>query len=86
MTILTLTAAQAIARSISHDETVTIDGDNQAHLDLLAESDKHVDCGRDQDGVSHVEYWGKTDTGDTWRVHVSGKETDCGAPGTRRSD
>lgn len=62
-------AANAIARSASHNEIVTIDlsrGYDSAVLsDLLVACDDWVDADEDT-----TEYWGTTDRGEEWRVHV----------------
>jgi len=57
-------AEQAIARSISHNEIVTIDYSGDAQTDLLVEADDWTDNGDIR------EYWGTTDDGDNWRVHM----------------
>ena len=64
MTTLALTPAAAIARSISHREIVTIPYDADHATDLLVECEDHVDAG------SVTEYWGTTDDGAEWRVHM----------------
>lgn len=67
------TAADAIARSISHTEIVTLSFDAERnekidamHVkgDLLNASEDWVESG------SVTEYWGKDDDGNEWRVHV----------------
>jgi len=55
------TAAEAIARSISHNEVAYADA--SCRLDLLVECDDNVES----DGVA--EFWG-VDNGNDWRVHV----------------
>lgn len=63
----------AIARSISHNEIVTIDHVRIAQADcsvdrvhdvLTQAADDHVENG------DVVEYWGTDDNGHEWRVHV----------------
>lgn len=57
-------AERAIARSVSHNEIVTLDFDTEANEELqLACEDAVV-----ANGVT--EYWGTTESGDDWRVHV----------------
>ena len=63
-------AEQAIKRSISHNEIVTLDlavipYDSAILTDLLVACDDSVDA---NDNVT--EYWGKTEEGNEWRVHV----------------
>lgn len=58
-----MTAEQAIARSSSHDEIVTLDYDAAAVETLLVECDDLVD------GNTCLEFYG-TDDGSEWRVHV----------------
>lgn len=59
-------AEQAIKRSVSHNEIVTIAYDSDAASDLRAESKDSVN-----DADRRVtEYWGTTDAGDEWRVHM----------------
>lgn len=64
-----MTAAQAIARSITHDEIVVLDITPELEAALLMECDDHVDA-RYSYGV--IEFWGRTDDGDgdDWRVHL----------------
>lgn len=54
----------AIARSVSHNEIVTLDHDADVMSDLALECDDHVT------GNTVEEYWGTTDDGNEWRVHV----------------
>ncbi len=61
-----MNADQAIKRSISHNETVTLDYDISLALDLSAACDDNVET------ASVVEYWGTDDNGNEWRVHLSG--------------
>lgn len=62
--------AEAIERSKSHNEIVTIRGDT-AHTRVLR--DECEDCALDDysdfDNVCH-EFWGKDIDGNEWRVHV----------------
>ena len=58
------TADDAIARSISHDEIVHLDYASDIALDLRDVCDDSVT----NDDVT--EYWGHTETGDAWRVHL----------------
>lgn len=55
----------AIARSISHNEIVTMDWTADRELALLAACQDHVDT-RDHRGV---QFWG-SDESDEWRVHL----------------
>jgi hypothetical protein len=75
MEILELTAKRAIAKSIAQNEIVTIEGDDQAHMDLRAECDDCVDAPHyDPSGARVIltEYWGTDTYGNDWRVHVIG--------------
>lgn len=54
-----------IAQSIATNSIVHLSGDESVHLDLLAECDDSVENG------TVTEYWGTTDEGYEWRVHVS---------------
>lgn len=58
------TAAEAIARSVSHDEIAH--AHPAAEADLLMLSDDYAESG----GVT--EYWGTDDSDRRWRVHVPG--------------
>ena len=60
-------AEKAIARSISHTEIVTIDGNGADMQDLSLQCEDSVDA---VSSYGVVEYWGTTDDGDEWRVHV----------------
>lgn len=60
----TQTAADAIARSISHNEAVYLDASFEREEWLLVRCDDHV-----QNGLIH-EFWGTSDDGDEWRVHI----------------
>lgn len=58
-------ANDAIARSISHDQTVNIPWSQDCHDELRAVCEDWVDT-RDHRGV---QFWG-SDEGDQWRVHL----------------
>lgn len=74
------TVEQAITRSISHQEIVTID---LAHglYDSQILADLQVAC---EDSVAandaRTEYWGTNEDGDEWRVHVIHGTADYAAP------
>lgn len=57
-------ARRAVERSISHTEIVTIDHDADALASLRAAADDSV-VGNDT-----TEFWGATEDGSEWRVHV----------------
>jgi hypothetical protein len=64
-----MTAHQAIDRSISHDEIVTIDHDPAVLDALVLESEDWVKTD------TRYEFWGRREAGagmhpDPWRVHV----------------
>lgn len=62
-----MTAEQAIERSVSHNEVVTIDYSEEAELTLSAECDDSVSA----NGVT--EYWAndpESETAMLWRVHM----------------
>lgn len=61
------TASDLISRSVSHNEIVTVD-----YTDDLAES-LLVCCEDNTHGNTEIEYWGTTDDGNDWRVHLKGK-------------
>lgn len=61
-------ADQAIARSISHNEIVTIDYSSEAADMLRSECEDNVDA----NGLT--EYWGTDDDGSEWRVHMRDQE------------
>lgn len=63
-------AIDAIARSISYNEIVTLDDEPGLRDALLVECDAHVVVGGDEDSDGIIEYWGIDDTGAEWRVHV----------------
>ena len=58
------TAAEAIARSISHDVIARCER-TEANLD-----DLFVSCDEWTEGNDEYEFWGD-DRGNTWRVHVA---------------
>lgn len=58
-----MNASQAIARSISHNEIVTLEYDETIAKHLRELSDDWVEAN------DRIEYWG-TDDGDEWRVHL----------------
>ena len=60
-----MTAAQAIEQSIMQTETVDLPYYEAVALDLLVECDDSVD------GNAVTEYWGTTDDGEQWRVHMA---------------
>jgi hypothetical protein len=60
-----MTAADAIRQSAQQTETVTLDYDAAIAADLL------VECEDSTDGNTATEYWGTTDTGAEWRVHMA---------------
>lgn len=62
-------AAKLIARSISHDEAVTVEYDAEIATALEALCEDSVD-GAGLDG-DVTEYWGTTEAGDEWRVHLT---------------
>lgn len=74
-TVTYRTAQDAIKRSISHNEIVTLDYDRQIAADLLAACTDHVTS----DGIT--EYWADAEdsTGSdgkmAWRVHMHAAQT-----------
>ncbi len=71
-----MTTTQAIARSITHNEIVTLDYSDGARDSLSSRCDDSVDVGRG------VEFWGRDDEGSSWRVHLQRRcptctSTDC---------
>ena len=60
----TMTAEQAIQRSISHNEIVHIAHDSEAVEALTVRCDDHVEANEEH------EFWGTDDDGNEWRVHV----------------
>lgn len=59
-----MTAEQAIDRSASHTETVYLSYDAALAEDLL------VECDENNDTLLFVEFWGTTEDGNEWRVHL----------------
>ncbi len=59
-----LDVEQAIYRSDSYTEVVTLEYSDARAEALLAASDDSVDAGR------VVEFWGTSEAGDEWRVHL----------------
>ena len=69
-----MTADQAIARSISHNEIVTLGSPSapaedaeSLMTDLFAECE---DCVNDDPRSVMAEYWGADDSGNEWRVQI----------------
>ena len=62
------TSAAAIARSVSHDEIVHLDHDAAVAADLL------VACEDSTTSDTEAEYWGTTEDGHEWRVHMARSE------------
>lgn len=60
-------ALQAITRSISHNEIVTVSLDKAGIEELEALCDDSVDVSGDRD---RIEFWGTNTDGEHWRVHV----------------
>lgn len=61
---------QAIARSKSHNEIVTIEHDAAA-IEALTIEALTIECD-DHVETAHVhEFWGTDEAGNEWRVHVS---------------
>lgn len=58
-------ASDAIARSISHTETIHLPYDADAMMDLL------VECEDSTESETETEYWGTDETGNEWQVHVA---------------
>lgn len=59
-----MTVETAIARSVSHNEIVHLPYSDEAETDLLAWCDDSADT------TGCQEYWGTTDAGHEWRVHL----------------
>lgn len=59
-----MNAARAVARSVSHGEIVTVCDEGELCDELTALADDSAVNG------TVVEFWGTTDDGDQWRVHV----------------
>lgn len=60
-----MTAQQAIETSIMENRTVHLDYDAATMQELLVESDDSADS------ETETEYWGTTEEGSEWRVHVA---------------
>lgn len=60
-----MTVEQAIARSISHNEIVRLEWSHDAQTDLIVACDDWNDAGDVR------EFWGTSDDGSSWRVHLS---------------
>lgn len=60
-------ALQAITRSISHNEIVTVSLDKAGIEELEALCDDSVDVSGERD---RIEFWGTNTDGEHWRVHV----------------
>lgn len=60
------TIERAIERSVSHNETVTLDVTSDDARELMMECEDSVDV-RSQYGW--IEAWGTTAAGSEWRVH-----------------
>lgn len=65
------TAKDAINESISTDSIVHVLSLDVVQIELLRECENWSETGEDENGAIY-EYWGTTDDGDTWRVHVHG--------------
>lgn len=66
----TPTATDLIARSVSHSEIVWADWTSDLASDLLVECEDNVEASE----TVH-EFWGVTDNGDEWRVHLHGERS-----------
>lgn len=63
----------AIGRSISHNEIVTIDTIDMRRAGVSLESVRealHIECEDEVANGAVCEYWGKSVDGEEWRVHV----------------
>jgi hypothetical protein len=58
------TASEAIDRSVSHDEIVTLDYTDALYTGLLVACEDNVDAGEYED------MWGVTEDGHEWRVYL----------------
>lgn len=65
-----LTAAKLISESIDQNKIVHVEGTPELHDELLEESDDHVST-HDEEGLVLTEYWGTTEEGGEWRIHVT---------------
>jgi hypothetical protein len=59
-----MTAEQAIARSVSHTQVVTLDYQSHTLNDLVAATRDYVK------GNKCWEFWGEDENGNQWRVHM----------------
>jgi hypothetical protein len=64
-----MNADQAIERSISHNEIVTIEWDAETESQLSMESDDTTGWMTEGD-IATCEFWGG-DEGEEWRVHLT---------------
>ncbi len=60
----TTTASDLIDRSVSHTEIASADWTEELETDLQAECEDSVDAGE------RHEFWGTTESGSEWRVHL----------------
>lgn len=75
MNATTTTIDLAIDRSVSHTQTVTVrDADLDDVRALIAAADEYVAT------KSTIEAWGTTESGDEWRVHITGAVDVARAP------
>ena len=61
-----MTASQAIARSVSHNEIVTIEFNTYTEHDLLAACEDWTG----NPTARRTEFWGTDNDGNEWRVHM----------------
>jgi hypothetical protein len=59
------TAAEAIDRSVSHDEIVSLDYTDALYTDLLVACEDNVDVEGEYEDM-----WGTTESGHEWRVYL----------------
>lgn len=67
---MTKTTAQLIAKSVARNTVVHVQGTPEMHDALTVECEDSVQT-HDQDGLDLTEYWGTTDDGAEWRIHVT---------------
>ena len=79
---MTMTVTQAIERSITHDEIVTIDHTPENASELAGLCDDSADLTVTY-GRPAAEYWGRDDDGAEWRVHLDSPEPEPGAEADR---
>lgn len=60
-----MTTSDAITQSVRTNSIVTMDHDASSYETLLVECDDHVENGDVE------EFWGTTESGDEWRVHMA---------------